>query len=265
MKLSVVDGLERKTMETTNTHEPKHIRRRQEATRSIQGDRMDPLGTLIPWIVAIGILGLLGVTLLERLVPILPSTAFLVALGVAVGEGHWSLSMAFWSSMAGSLLGCLSFYGLGLILGEARSFAVLDGSARFFGISQGRLLRLIIYFRRYERTTIFGSQLIPSVRLIAPAIAGVLGARPREFLMATTLGVGLWNSLLIGVGYAAALTNDNANTSAIALKIVLVVLVGEVVVAAVWRGSVIWRTPHARRNQRERLKSKFHFETQSKI
>jgi membrane protein DedA with SNARE-associated domain len=240
-------GWSRKTtMKTTNTREPKNIRRRQEATRSIQNDRMDPLGTLIPWIAAMGILGLLGVTLLERLVPILPSTALLVALGVAVGEGHWSLSMAFWSSTAGSLLGCLSFYGLGLTLGEARSFAVLDGSARFFGISQGRLRRLIIYFRRYERTMIFGSQLIPSVRLIAPAIAGLLRARPREFLMATTLGVALWNSLLIGVGYAAALTNDSANTSAAALKIVLVVLAGEVVVAAAWRSIVVWRGSRGR-------------------
>ena len=72
---------------------------------------MDPLGPLLPWIAAGGILGLLGVTLLERLVPILPSTALLVAMGVAVAEGHWSLPMAFWSSTAGSLLGSLSFYG----------------------------------------------------------------------------------------------------------------------------------------------------------
>src|SRR5262245_57675223 len=71
-------------------------------------ETMDPLGNLIPWTAASGILGLLGVALIERLVPILPSTALLVGLGVAVAEGHWSLHMALWSSTAGSLLGCLS-------------------------------------------------------------------------------------------------------------------------------------------------------------
>jgi membrane protein DedA with SNARE-associated domain len=129
---------------------------------------MDHLGTLIPWIAATGILGLLGVTLLERLVPILPSTALLVGLGVAAAEGHWSLHLALWSSTAGSLLGCLSFYGLGLALGEARSLVVLKRIARFLGISQTQLGRLIVSFRRHELALAFGLQLIPSVRLIAP-------------------------------------------------------------------------------------------------
>ena len=202
---------------------------------------MDPLGTLIPWIAATGILGLLGVTLLERVVPILPSTALLVALGIAVAEGHWSLHMVLWSSTAGSLLGCLSFYALGLALGEARSFAVLKRCARFLGISETQLGRLIISFRRHERALTFGSQLIPSVRLIAPGIAGLLRAELRNFLMATMFGVALWNSLLIGAGYAGALINKSTNASAVALKVVFVLLVAEGLAAAGWRGIVVWR------------------------
>jgi membrane protein DedA with SNARE-associated domain len=202
---------------------------------------MDPLRTLIPWIAATGILGLLGVTLLERLVPILPSTALLVALGIAVAEGHGSLHMALWSSTAGSLLGCLSFYGLGLALGEARSLAVLKRTAQFLGVSQAQLGRLIVSFRRHEKALAFVSQLIPSVRLIAPGIAGLLGAQPRNFLVATIFGVTLWNSLLIGVGYAGALLGDSANPSAVAVKVVFLLLAGEGVTAAAWRGIVIWK------------------------
>jgi len=202
---------------------------------------MDPLGNLIPWIAATGILGLIGVTLLERLVPILPSTALLIAMGVAVAEGQWSLPMAFWSSTAGSLLGCLSFYALGLALGEARSFAVLKRCARFLGVSQAQLGRLIISFRHHERTLAFGAQLIPSVRLIAPGIAGLLRAQPTAFLVATTFGVALWNSVLIGVGYGAALIDDSANASAVAVKVVFVLLIAEGLAAAAWRGIVVWR------------------------
>jgi hypothetical protein len=58
---------------------------------------VDPLGTVIPWIVVGGSLGLLGVTLLERLVPILPSKALLVANGSptmgAIGWGMISRPM----------------------------------------------------------------------------------------------------------------------------------------------------------------------------
>jgi len=218
---------------------------------------MDPLGTLIPWIAATGILGLLGVALLERLVPILPSTALLVGLGVAVAEGHWPLHMALWSSTAGSLLGCLALYGLGLALGEACSLAVLKRTARFLGVSQAQLGRLIVSFRRHERALAFGSQLIPSVRLIAPVIAGLLRAQPRNFLVATIFGVTLWNSLLIGVGYAGALMDESANPSAVAVKVVFVLLVAEGVAAAAWRGIVIWR------GDRDRYRSKRKTEVQA--
>ena len=202
---------------------------------------MDPLRNLLPWIAASGILTLLGVAFIERLVPIFPSIALLVGLGVAVAEGHWSLHVALWSSTAGSLLGCLSLYGVGLAIGEARSLAALKRSARFLGVSQAQLGRLIVYFRRHEKALAFSSQLIPSVRLIAPTVAGLLRAEPGNFLVATIVGVTLWNSLLIGVGYAAALMDNRANLSTLAGKIVVVILFCEAVATAIWRGIVIWR------------------------
>jgi membrane protein DedA with SNARE-associated domain len=195
---------------------------------------------LIPWIAATGVLGLLGVAFLERFIFILPSSALLVAMGIAAAGGHWSLLMAFWTSTAGSLLGCISIYVLGLALDARRSDAVVKRSARILGISQARLGRLMISFHHHERTFAFASQLIPSVRLIAPGIAGLVRARPRAFFMATTFGVALWNSLFIGMGYAAALIDESANASAVALKVVFVLLVGEGLAAAVWRGMVVW-------------------------
>jgi membrane protein DedA with SNARE-associated domain len=99
--------------------------------------------------------------------------------------------------------------------------------------------------------------LIPSVRLIAPGIAGLLRAQPRNFLVATIFGVTLWNSLLIGVGYAAALMDESANPSAIAVKVVFVLLVAEGVAAAAWRGIVIWR------GDRDRYSSKRKTEVQA--
>jgi membrane protein DedA with SNARE-associated domain len=175
-------------------------------------------------------------------------------MGVAVAEGHWSLPVAFWSSTAGSLLGCLSFYGLGLAHGETCSIAILKRSAWFLGVSQAQLGRSIIFFRRHERTLVFGSQLIPSVRLIAPGIAGLLRAQPRNFLVATIFGVALWNSLLLGVGYTGALIDDSTNPSAVAVKVVFVLLVGEGVAAAAWRGILIRRGNRDRHSSKRKIK-----------
>lgn len=200
---------------------------------------MDPLGTLLPVIAATGILGLLGIALLERLVPILPSAAFLVAMGVAAAEGHLSFSMALWSSTAGSLLGSLSFYGLGLALGEMRSFSVLRRTAGLLGIPEAQLGRWVISFRRRQRLLIFASQLIPSVRLLAPGIAGLLRADFREFVGATALGVALWNSLFLSVGYGAAILDEEASASALAIKLVAALVAGEVLALAIWR-SFAW-------------------------
>src|SRR5215510_9329102 len=84
---------------------------------------MDPLRNLIPWIAASGILGLLGVAFIEGLVPILPSTALLVGLGVAVAEGHGSLHVALWSSTAGLFLAlrCGTGAWRGDLLGSAQA------------------------------------------------------------------------------------------------------------------------------------------------
>ena len=67
----------------------------------------DPLAALIAWAAACGVAGLLGVTLLERLVPILPSYGLLVAIGIAAAGGAWSVPTALVASTVavGVLLG----------------------------------------------------------------------------------------------------------------------------------------------------------------
>jgi len=75
------------------------------------------------------------------------------------------------------------------------------------------------------------------------------GVSPKEVIF----GVALWNSLLIGVGYAGALIDDSANASTVAVKVVFVLLVGEGVAAA-WRGIVIWRGNRDRRSSKRKTK-----------
>ncbi len=197
---------------------------------------MDPLGDLMPWIAACSVAGLFGLMLVERLLPILPSYGLLVAVGVAVGEGYWSLPLAFALTVIGGVAGCALFYGLGWGLGEARAGALLRRTAGFFGMAPARVDRCIAWLR--DRGVLFAlvAQLVPTVRLVVPGVAGLLRARPLMFFTATALGIGLWNGLFIGTGYAAAsLFEPDPNASSIALTALVALLSLELMGTMMWR------------------------------
>lgn len=212
---------------------------------------MDPLGTVIPWIAACGALSLAGATFFERLVPILPSYILLVTIGIAAADGHWSLQMAFALSVLGGVLGCLPFYALGLALGENRSWSLLQWMARVMGISAARFRYWVDRFQAREQAIALGAQLIPTVRLIAPGISGLLRVKFWRFLAATALGVALWNGIFIGVGYGAAFATNNTNASVLALKALVGLLLTEALGVVAWRASSELRRTQRQSNERK--------------
>jgi membrane protein DedA with SNARE-associated domain len=205
---------------------------------------MDPLGSLMAWLAARGLAGLLGVTLVERLILILPSYALLVTIGIGSAQGHWSLPMAVAVSTLGGLLGCLAFYAAGAALGERRALAVARRSAWLFGVSQSKVEHLMTGFRRRERAFAFGSQLIPGVRLLAPGLAGLLRLRVAPFIGCAALGIALWNLVFIGVGHVAARVTVGISASSLAVRTLVILLVVEGLIAAGWRYAIARR--HAR-------------------
>jgi membrane protein DedA with SNARE-associated domain len=203
----------------------------------------DPVGAVLSWVAARGLVGLFGVSLFERLIPIIPSYGLLVTIGIAARQGQWSLPQSIAASIAGGAIGCVSFYALGAALGRERSLVILRRAARLFGISPAKLGGLTERLRANERGFAFLSQLIPVVRLITPGIAGLLRVRPVAFVTCAVLGLALWNLIFVGVGYLTAHLTADVNASALALETFVVLLVGESAVAAVWRFKAVRRPP----------------------
>jgi len=202
----------------------------------------DPLSALIAWAAACGVAGLLGVTLLERLVPVVPSYGLLVAIGMAAAGGAWSVPTALVASTMGGFGGCLAFYVVAAAIGESRSIVMVRWTGRVFGVPPSRVDWLTGYFRTHQGVLAFGSQLVPTVRLVAPAIAGLLRAEAKKFAVASACGIALWNSVFIAVGYMAALAAATTNVSTLALWILVIIVVGEGFAVAVWRRSRRRRT-----------------------
>lgn len=196
---------------------------------------MDPLGSIIQWIAEYGIFGLLALGAAERFVPLLPSYGVLVAIGIAAGNGEWSVLAAISGTVTGSVTGCLIFYALAVSLSEERSYRFLYWVGRLIGLSQARVDRTVVSFRANQRTLAFGMQLIPTIRLISPIIAGLFRAEAKAFSMATLAGIIVWNSLFICVGYIAEGFSPNANASTLAFQVLVILIIVELAAALIWR------------------------------
>lgn len=202
---------------------------------------MDPLKDVINWIAAYGIFGLVAIGVAERFVPVLPSYGLLVAIGIATAAGDWSVGTAVLGTVAGSLAGSLALYCLAFALGEARSYRFLIGSGRLLGLSSTRVKRAMSAFRLHQLGLAFGSQLVPTVRLISPVIAGLFRADARAFALATLSGIFIWNSLFISVGLVAAVTAPAVNFSALAVIVLVLLIATEAILGLTWR----WLHPPA--------------------
>jgi membrane protein DedA with SNARE-associated domain len=196
---------------------------------------MDPLSSLIEWISLYGVIGLLALGIFERFVPIVPSYGVLVAIGIAADERVWSVWTAVFGSVAGSLFGSLALYWLTLHLSEERVHRMLLWVGRMTGISAPRIERSIVLFHEHQRGLSYGMQLVPSIRLISPIIAGMFRADANAFAIATLLGIVSWNGLFIAVGYIASNITVETNASTLALQVVVVLLVVELGLALLWR------------------------------
>lgn len=207
----------------------------------------DPVGQLMAWIATHGLLGLAALAIAERLIPVLPSYAVLVAVGIGAAHGEWSLPQALAATCAGGLAGCLLFYSAGMMLGQRRATALIDGAARLMRLPPASVQDIAHRLRAHQHRHAFIAQLIPVVRLIAPGMASLLRLRPLGFLACTLPGLVLWNLLFIGIGHLAGQWADSVNASALALQTFVVLLACEIFIVAAWRW-LATRHPHTHRN-----------------
>ena len=68
-------------------------------------------------------------------------------------------------------------------------------------IDEEKVHRAEDYFRKHGAASTFFGRLIPAVRQLISIPAGLAGMKLGPFLIYTTLGAGLWNSILALIGY----------------------------------------------------------------
>lgn len=152
-------------------------------------------------VLGIGFAGIVALAAAEKFVPLLPSYALLLLLGMAIPDpATWVQVVA--ATTLGSVIGAAGWYGLGRWLGRRRVEALVRRFGRYLGLSASRYRRLTAAYRRHRFLATLLGQTIPGVRVYAGVPAGVFGFEYRAFLVATMLGTLIWNAPFLYLGFA---------------------------------------------------------------
>ncbi|MFD3659772.1 DedA family protein [Streptomyces sp. NPDC058659] len=135
---------------------------------------------------------------LENLFPPLPSEVILPLTGFAAGQGVISLASAlFWTTL-GSVAGAVALYWIGALFGRRRMHALW---ARLPLVKVSDLEATEEWFARHGTKAVLLGRMVPIFRSLISVPAGVERMPVPLFLLLTTVGSLVWNSVLVMAGY----------------------------------------------------------------
>ncbi|NOL43455.1 DedA family protein [Kribbella sandramycini] len=135
---------------------------------------------------------------LENLFPPLPSEVILPLAGFAASRGDLGLVAAILFTTLGSVVGALALYGVGAVLGRERTRAI---AAKLPLVKVEDIDKAEDWFNRHGPKAVLIGRVVPIVRSMISVPAGVERMSIPLFLLLTTFGSAVWNSLLIVAGY----------------------------------------------------------------
>ncbi|PAK98938.1 alkaline phosphatase [Lactobacillus kefiranofaciens] len=149
-------------------------------------------------------LGYFAVSLLiaiENIFPPIPSEVILSFAGFATHHSQMSVPLVIVASTIGAVLGALILYWIGSLLNEARLEEIFNHKLfKMLGFKKGDVKKAIKWFEKYGTGAIFYGRCIPIIRSLISIPAGIAKFKPTKFLLYTTLGSLIWNTILICLG-----------------------------------------------------------------
>ena len=131
-----------------------------------------------------------------------PSEIIIIpAAYIAINQGTLSLPLIVLFGTLGAIIGALVNYGLAYGLGRrfVHSFADTRLSHMLL-IDRPGVEKAEAYFDEHGAIGTFVGRLIPAIRQLISIPAGLARMNMAKFVFFTTLGAGLWNTILAGLG-----------------------------------------------------------------
>ena len=187
------------------------------------------LHDIIQYIVdTVGAWGYLGIFLMMALESSFfpfPSEVVMIPAGYLAYKGEMNIVLAMVAGIGGSLAGALFNYWLAMKFG--RPFILRYGKYVLF--KEQSLQRMEDFFVRHGHISTFTGRLIPAVRQYISLPAGLARMNLAAFSFYTSLGAGIWVTILAVLGYTighneAALRDNLKLITLITLGVVAVIV-----------------------------------------
>ncbi|MEU3601978.1 DedA family protein [Streptomyces sp. NPDC006798] len=135
---------------------------------------------------------------LENLFPPLPSEVILPLAGFAASTGQMNLIAALIWTTVGSVVGAWALYGVGAALGRDRTIAI---ASKLPLLKISDIEKTEAWFAKHGPKAVFFGRMIPIFRSLISVPAGVERMSVPLFLVLTTIGSAIWNTIFVMAGY----------------------------------------------------------------
>ncbi|MGN8644683.1 DedA family protein [Gracilibacillus sp. HCP3S3_G5_1] len=147
-----------------------------------------------------GYLGIMFLITLENIFPPIPSEVILTFGGFFTTVSSLHIVGVIFSSTAGSVLGAIILYLIGMQLNIHRLGIIVENWGHILRIKKADIHKADVWFTKYGYWTIFFCRFVPLIRSLISIPAGMSHMNVPLFLLFTTLGTLIWNTVLVLLG-----------------------------------------------------------------
>ncbi|MBB5148420.1 MULTISPECIES: DedA family protein [Ureibacillus] len=147
-----------------------------------------------------GYIGVFLLIMLENLFPPIPSEVILTFGGFMTTFTDLTVTGVIIASTLGSVAGAIILYGIGLLLDVERLVKIVDKYGHILRLTRNDIYKADAWFDRYGFWTVFFCRFIPLIRSLISIPAGMSNMKFWLFILLTTLGTLIWNTVLVHVG-----------------------------------------------------------------
>lgn len=149
-----------------------------------------------------GYLAIILLIAVENIFPPIPSEVILTLGGFLVSGTKLTLIGVILASTLGSIIGAIILFSISRNLTLPRLEKLLETKLfKLLGFKKDDSQKAIDWFDKHGISAIFYGRCIPVVRSLISIPAGIAHVGWTKFLVLTTLGSLVWNSVLVGLGH----------------------------------------------------------------
>ena len=149
-----------------------------------------------------GYFGVLLLIMLENVFPPIPSEVILTFGGFMTTYSDMTRLGVIIAATVGSVVGAMILYSIGLFIDVKRLEKIVDRWGGFLRLTRKDVHRADAWFDKYGPWTVFFCRLVPLIRSLISIPAGMSNMNFPLFIVLTTLGSLVWNTILVSLGVA---------------------------------------------------------------